>query len=151
MESFVSLGQLEKGLSGFLRARRVLASHEVAVNQDERCPVLDLLVQRTQTFKFVFNEERNHVGQLHIFFFAIGEPGYASAFNQRLTVCGFHMAQHTRCVANESDWLVGSLEAFNQIDRLVRLREIPQRAMTTWVKDRVELLVGNGIELHGRG
>lgn len=43
------------------------------------------------------------------------------------------MTQYTRGVANKSDGLARMLEGLDQINGLLRLCEIPQRAMSAWV------------------
>src|SRR5580698_1185240 len=64
------------------RRSRVLAGDQLTVDDRVNAPVLDLGKGGAELHEFVLDEEWHHLGQLHLFFLAIGEAGHGFAFDE---------------------------------------------------------------------
>src|SRR5690606_18453969 len=101
--------QFAQGVGSGLGAGRVLTSDQAPVDDSERLPVAGFLIACAKCLELVFDKERHHVSQFYSGFFAVGETSHPATFRQRLTIRSLDVAQYSRRMADEADWLTGAL------------------------------------------
>jgi len=75
---------------------------------------------------------------------------HALSFYQRRSVLCLCIAQSSRRMAHESDGIAGGMHRLDERDRVLVLGQVPQRSVSTRIKDRVEVFGHHRGELQGR-
>ena len=114
---------------------------------EKRLPVARLSRKRPETQQFVFNEERHYLGELHFFLFAVGKAGHPLSLYERLALVS-DMAERTGRVADQRDWLAGVVKGLEQGDGIGIFGQIPHRAVSTRIENRIKIFRFHGRELH---
>lgn len=119
------------------RGRWVLPGDQQAVADHIRTPVRPFRVNPAFGNQLVFCQERHNLRQAHGFLFAVGKTCDLTAFYQRFSLRGFDVAQHARRMADQSDVLVCRQECFDKGDGVFIFGQVPQRSVTTRIKNGV--------------
>ncbi|MNZ56767.1 hypothetical protein D3C78_747200 [compost metagenome] len=112
-------------------------------------PVVGLAEARAVGLEHVLNQEGHHVGQADGLFLAVGEAGDMASPHQRLAVFRSGMAEHAGGVADRRDRLAVVVEGFDQGDRVAVFGEIPERAVSAGVEDRIVVVCAHVGQLLG--
>ena len=102
-------------------------------------PVWTFFVVSTQANELIFDKVGYDGAQAHRSLFAVGEASHIAPGDQWLTISSTDMDQDTRCVANESEWLVGTIEGLQQCDGVGIRGQVPQGAMAARVEHSIEI------------
>lgn len=81
-----SAKHLQKLLGDCCGAGRVLAGDQLPVDDHMDLPVSDFGVVAAKALKFVFDQERDDIGQADRRFFGIGESGDFAVLDQRFAI-----------------------------------------------------------------
>ena len=142
--------QGEQFFRRFFGGGGVLACHQLAVGNDEACPVIAAHIVAAVVLEHVFHQKRHYIREADAVFLAVGEPRYFAARNEgRIT--GFRVLEDRRGVADGPDGAVGFGEGFDQADAVRVFGQIPQRAVTAGVEYRVIAIGGDCRQNFGRG
>src|ERR1700722_462559 len=145
--SLPSSEQFDQCLGRGSRRSRILAGQDSTINYREGCPVGRLLVEAPDSLQLVFNQERHDMGQIDRSFFAVGEAGYALAFDERLALIHDAM-EDTRRMTDSGHRLARVVERLDQRDGIGVIDNIPHWTVASHVKYGVELLRFHVGKLH---
>jgi len=115
----------------------VLTRDQQSVDLQINTPIRAFAVMRTRLFQFIFEQKRHDLGQLHGRFLSVGKAGYLLALYQRITIGQFDVEQRARRMTNQGHGFPLLLERFEQGDGFGILGQIPQRAMSARIKNRI--------------
>ncbi len=116
-----------------------------------RCPVVTAGVGGGVFLQHVLQQERHYAAKANRLFLAVGEARYFPAANDVLARFHFHVFEHGGCVANCTDHLVLLVGRLDQGNGLVVVNQIPERAVATWIENRVVFIHVHVAQLFSAG
>jgi hypothetical protein len=127
----------------------ILSRDQQAIADHVNPPVGYLRKDGAQFQHLIFDKERHHLGETHLFLFAVSEAGNFLSLSQKPAVRRLDAMQRPCGVAHDTDRLAGSNEGLDQSDGILVFGEIPHRAMAAGVEDGVEVFLLDGVEANG--
>jgi hypothetical protein len=116
-----------------------LASDEIAVLASVGLPVCNFRVPGSPSDHCVLHEDGNNLGETYGFFFSVGEARHFSPFHNEFTVFVPGIDESNWSMAHGGYGLVGCPELFDQPDGRLVVYEIPERAVSSGVEDRIKV------------